>query len=175
MELKIIPGDIFTDASEAIVVSIDGTAKDMEGRLARRFERHYTDLWKEVTSLISYPVPLGDIFTFRAEVAAPYKMVVAAGQINHIDNLSFEEEKSVVFTVFSKTLRDCLKYGIKSLACTPMKGGFRLDSFNAFLAMWQAVEKEVGYHKPLDINLYVLEEEDYKVIYNYAVNMHILE
>ncbi|MGE5418489.1 MAG: hypothetical protein ACM3N1_00130 [Accumulibacter sp.] len=164
MELKIINGDLFTNASEAILLNIDGDGKTegMEGRLARKFRETSPELWEEVLKFRPEVIGLGNIFTYRPSDEKPskYKAVIIAATHNHLDDLSEKERQDVAYTAFKKALQSTIKYSIKSLATPLLVGGWRLGIGPAFMAMTQAIEEIKG-DPDLEICIYVYDEKDY--------------
>lgn len=171
MELKLIYGDLFSNNSEAILLNIDGEGKSegMEGRLARHFRKIHPEIWNDILKLRPDEIALGNIFTYRPSegISSQYKAVILASTHNHMDDLSEKDRQDVAYTAFKKALQSAVKMNIKSLATPLLVGGWRLNADMAFMAMTNAIEEIKG-DPDLDINIYILDEKDYKRVQGLA-------
>lgn len=51
MAMEILRGSLLDAPDDAIILTIDGAAKGMEGNIARAFTRKYPDVWEELEFL----------------------------------------------------------------------------------------------------------------------------
>lgn len=62
MSIDIFQGNVLDAKADAIILSIDGSARGMEGNLCRQFASRWSDVWQEVQNEIRYTIPLGKVF-----------------------------------------------------------------------------------------------------------------
>ena len=67
MEISIIQGDLLDSDAQALALTIDGSAPNLEGNIARQFSKRFPNEWAQIESQIDYPMSLGaaDSFTFE--------------------------------------------------------------------------------------------------------------
>jgi O-acetyl-ADP-ribose deacetylase (regulator of RNase III) len=169
MELNIINADLFTNSSEAIILNIDGETKGegKGGKMARKFQGLYPELWNKADELIPIPLAYGDIFVYRPQDHVQYKAVIISSFLNHTKDLSQKEREDVAYTAVKNALQYCVKHNIKSLATPLMTGGWRIPTINAFVAMSHALEK-ISNDADLNLMIYILDEKEYKIVSDYA-------
>lgn len=143
MNLDILLQDVLESPSDAIVLAIDGAARGMEGNVARAFARRWPDLWQEIEDEVRYPVPLGQVYEVEVagEYDCPFKVVVLAPTLHHLETLSDAGKRSVVRTALEEAIRATSRYRLSSASTTVMRGGWRLQSDSAFTAMLESLER----------------------------------
>ena len=168
MNLKLINSNIFSGNEESIILTIDGSRKGMEGNLTREFANNFPEKWKEIESTINYPLSLGKIFPFVSLDDFKYKYILIASTLNHTESLEIRSLETVIMNSLSNCLEFISGKKVKSVSCVLMKGGWRLNPLNAFLAMSNAIEKNMNILDDLDINIYFNNEEEYLKISSFA-------
>ena len=59
MTLELVTGDVLNARADALLLTIDGTKRGMEGNIARQFARRWPDDWEDMQRDVRYPVPMG--------------------------------------------------------------------------------------------------------------------
>ncbi len=161
MSINIFQGNVLDAKADAIILNIDGSAKGMEGNLCRQLEARWSDVWSEVQSEISYPIPLGKVFYYEPLVDSPFGLIMLASTLHHKDALSLSVKKGIISSVTEKSLNTAAEYGIKIVASTIMSGGWRLTQEAAFLAMIDGYEKVRQNGIRIDLDVYILDPDQY--------------
>jgi hypothetical protein len=66
MSLLIKYGSVLEAKTDAVILTIDGSAKGMEGNIERAFARKCPDVWKELEDKIPYSLGYGEVFDWEA-------------------------------------------------------------------------------------------------------------
>lgn len=138
MPLRIECTDVLDTAADALMLTVDGVKRGMEGNIARQFERRYPDDWQDMQREILYPVPLGRTVGFAWDGDCPWGVILIASTLNHIEVLTAQQKASVVRAACSEGLSIASRRGTRSVASAVMRGGWRLDMDEGFIAMGEA-------------------------------------
>jgi len=170
MRLEIKNQDILLSTAQAIILSIDGYNKGMEGKLAREFEKAYPTVWNKIESFISYPLPMGKIKGLQID-GNPFNHIIVASLLPHIENISYQMQKEIVFSAYSETLNYCVQKGITHVTSGLLTCGWRLQPIDAFTIMTQAIECNIRRIKPSIeiIEICILDETNFKLIQSNAM------
>lgn len=169
--LRIIQGNVLDARSDALIITIDGAKKGMEGNIARGFARRWPELWGEVEAEIPYPLPLGEVFEYEPASEGPFNLILIAATLNHKDTLSESEKKGIVRTALCNSITTAAVYGIKSIATTIMTGGWRLSQQSAFLAMTDGYEMASQAGSVIALDIYILDTNQHETILSIAQSM----
>lgn len=164
MSINIFQGNVLDARADAVVFSIDGSAKGMEGNICRQFEARWPDVWREVQDEISYPIPLGRVFDYEPAGDCPFCWIILASTLNHKDALSASVKKGIVSTALERSLKIVAGYGAKKIASTIMSGGWRLPQEAAFLAMIDGYEEARQSGIQVDLDIHILDPDQYERI-----------
>lgn len=135
MSFRVMQADLFSVKAEALLLTIDGARHGLEGNLARQFARLHPDDWEDVEAQVRYPLPLGRAMCVPMHADCPWRAVVVASTLHHVDVLSDDEKVVVIRRAFAESLALCGRYRLRSLASAVMRGGWRLTLEQAFSAM----------------------------------------
>lgn len=129
MHIEIIKGNLFESNSEAIILTVDGARKGMEGNIARAFGRLYPDAWEELENDIKYPIHLGSvkIYPIDADLECKFKYCVIASTLHHIEILEKNEKLSIISSALKNSLTLASNIGALSICCGILIGGWRLE------------------------------------------------
>ena len=58
MTMSVVNRNILDSSAEAIILTIDGAKKGMEGNIARAFAKKYPNAWELLEYEITYPIPI---------------------------------------------------------------------------------------------------------------------
>ena len=67
MATEIRKGNLFTSKAKAIILTVDGAARGMEGNIARAFGRLYPGAWEEFDYDIEYTITLGSAKIYKID------------------------------------------------------------------------------------------------------------
>jgi hypothetical protein len=135
MQIRVVQADLFSVKADALLLTIDGARRGLEGNLARQFARLHPDDWEDVEAQVRYPLPLGRAMCVQMHVDCPWSAIVVASTLHHVDVLSDDERVVVIRRAFAETLALCGRHRLRSLASAVMRGGWRLTLQQAFSAM----------------------------------------
>jgi O-acetyl-ADP-ribose deacetylase (regulator of RNase III) len=169
--LRVLQGNVLDAQSDAIVLTIDGAGKGMEGNVARAFARRWPETWEELEEEIPYPLPLGEVFDYEPVLECPFRHILIASTLNHKDTLSESAKKGIVRTALDNVINAATNCGIKTIATVIMSGGWRLSQPSAFLAMTEGYEMTLQSCKDIAIDIYIMDQKQYEIIQSIARGM----
>lgn len=135
MPLRVIHADLFSVRADALLLTIDGARRGLEGNLARQFARRHPEDWEDVEAQMRYPLALGRAACLQMHAECPWRNVLVAATLHHLDVLTDGEKALVVRRAFTEALALCGRHGVRSLASPVLRGGWRLPLERAFSAM----------------------------------------
>jgi O-acetyl-ADP-ribose deacetylase (regulator of RNase III) len=140
MALEIVTGDVLDLAADALLLTIDGVKRGMEGNIARQFERRWPDDWKDLQRTVRYPVPLGRAVAVPWHGDFPWRLVLFASTLHHLDVLDDQQKRGVTRSSLFEALQLCDRHRASSLATAVLQGGWRLSPEEALLEMQTAYQ-----------------------------------
>ena len=135
MALELVTGNVLYAKAEALLLTIDGTKCGMEGNIARQFARRWPDDWDDMQRDVRYPVPIGRTVAVPWDGDCPWRLILFASTLHHLDVLDDRQKRSVIRTSLTEGLKLCMRYQIASLATVLMQGGWRLSAEQALQEM----------------------------------------
>lgn len=132
MGIRIQLGNVLEAHADALLLTIDGARRGLEGNIARAFARRWPDVFEEVLEQIRYPLPLGRTAVTRPESECPFQIILFASTLHHLDVLSDVEKARVTASALREAITLAARHGQRVLATAVMTGGWRLP-FNAAL------------------------------------------
>lgn len=171
MGISIIHGNVLDAENDALILTIDGTKKGMEGNIARQFAKKRPEVWAELEDEISYPLPLGQVFDYEPVSECPFKLLLVASTLAHMGNLTEHYLKSIVRTAFDEALTRATEYNISKIASAVMSGGWRLKPQAAFLAMMDGYESAARNGIEIVTEIYLPDQPQYLHIKALAESM----
>lgn len=101
---------------EAIILTVGGAKKSMEGNIARAFLNKYPTAWELLEYEITYPIPLGmsKIFNIEDDDDCNQKFCIIASTLHHLDVLEQSNKRN--------TINSALRYALTQ-ASSLMKNG----------------------------------------------------
>lgn len=140
MTLEIVTGNVLDTTTDALLLTIDGAKRGMEGNIARQFARRFPEDWEFMQRDIKYPVPLGRSVAVRWYGDCHWRFLIFASTLHHLDVLDDQQKLAVVRSALSEALRHCVRLRINSLATAVLSGGWRLSAQAAMIEMNSAYE-----------------------------------
>ncbi len=171
MGLRILYGNVLDAQADALIITIDGAAKGMEGNIARAFARKWPDVWKELDDGILYPLGLGEVFEYEPPSECPFRLILISSILSHKDTLTEPAKKGIVRTAFENAINIAADYGIKTIATTIMTGGWRLSQQSAFIAMTEGYEMALQSGKDINVEIYIMDQNQFETIKSIARSM----
>jgi O-acetyl-ADP-ribose deacetylase (regulator of RNase III) len=171
MGLRIFQGNVLDAKADALIITIDGAKKGMEGNIARAFARRWPEIWAEIEEEIPYPLPLGEVFEYEPASESPFRLILVASTLNHKDTLTESEKKSIGRTALDNAITAAAGHGVKSIATAIMTGGWRLSQQSAFLSMTEGYEMALQAGNEIALAIYVLDANQYETIQSIARGM----
>ena len=171
MDLRVINGDVLEAKADALIITIDGAKRGMEGNIARVFARRWPEAWEEIEEEITYPLPLGEVFPFEPSSDCPFHILLMASTLNHRDILSEAAKKGIVRSALYNAITEAASYSVKSIATVIMTGGWRLPIQSAFVAMTEGYEIALQAANDINIDIYVMHQNQYEIIQSIALGM----
>ena len=156
MALKILNANVLDAGADALILTLDGSAKSMEGNICRQFSRKWPRVWNEIADEIRYPIRLGDVVDYEPAGEHPFRVILFASTLHHKQVLSEMEKKSIVKSALMKAIRLAADYGAKTVATGLMKGGWRMSEDTAFIAMADGYESTTLQYT-VDLHIHVPE------------------
>ncbi|SDI80564.1 hypothetical protein [Propionivibrio dicarboxylicus] len=159
MTMRIIFGNILDAEADAILLSVDGNRRGLEGNLARQFERRFPD-WGDIQRTIHSPIPLGRTVAVPWNGDCPWRVLLIASTLHHLDVLSDADKQLVVRNAFFEALVLCQRHSVATLSTTVLRGGWRLQLDQAFLAMQSVWLASGSARHGLKVNVFVQQESE---------------
>lgn len=172
MPFQIIHGNLLDSRDDAIILTVDGAAKGMEGNLARAFERKYADTWEEIQQDITYPVPLGQVVPLNTyeDPECPHRLVLIASTLHHLDVLRDAEKIRVIEAALLRALSLTAQKRYGSVATAVMTGGWRLPLCAAFESMLGVYGRFRSISPTsLLLKVYVMKKEEFTELERYLI------
>jgi hypothetical protein len=154
MALKILAGNVLDAEAGALILTLDGSAKGMEGNICRQFSRKWPQVWEEIEAEIRYPIPLGNVFDYEPIGKCPFRVILLASTLHHKQVMCEAAKKSIVKSALMEAIRLAAHCGAKTVVTGLMKGGWRMSEETAFIVMADGYESTtVQYTVDLDIHV----------------------
>jgi O-acetyl-ADP-ribose deacetylase (regulator of RNase III) len=126
MAVQILQGNALDARADALVLTIDGARRGMEGNIARAFARRWPDAFEEIEEQIRYPIPLGRTVATHPESDCPFRTVLFASTLHHLDVLTDTQKSAIIASALTEAVNLALKHRCRSVATAVMSGGWRL-------------------------------------------------
>jgi hypothetical protein len=157
--IEIIQEDVLAAKADALILTIDGAKRGMEGNIARAYARRWPDAWIEIEDEIKYPVPLGRTVAIHPDNDSGFPLVLIASTLNHVDTLNEQRKAAIVRSALSEAIQLAILHRARRLATVPMTGGWRLELEPALAAMMSALKPIGVAHHTLTVVLHLLSQE----------------
>jgi hypothetical protein len=171
MALNILQGNVLDAKAEAIILTIDGAAKGMEGNLSREFASRFPGVWNEIQNKIEYPVPLGSVIEYETAGKCAFRLVLLATTLNHLEMISDPARQGIICDVTEKSLNIAAKYKINAIASPVLTGGWRLTMQKAFLSIVDGFERARQNGITANLDIHIMNMNHYKNIKSLAQNI----
>ena len=127
MGIELVYGDLLVSETDALLLTIDGAKRGMEGNIARQFKRRFPEDGKYMQRDVKYPIPLGRTVAIPWDGECQWRHIFFASTLHHLDVLDDQQKLQVIRSALSEALNLCVRLRITSIATGVLAGGWRLD------------------------------------------------
>jgi len=135
MSIRIVHGDVLQAEADALLLTIDGSRRGLEGNIARAFAKRFPEAWESIEGAAPFPIALGRTVLVRHDGDAPWRSFMIAATLHHVDVIDDGAKLEVMRRAFREALLLCGRHAISSLATTVLTGGWRIDAIRALSSM----------------------------------------
>lgn len=164
MKIQVHHQDVFTAQEEGLILTVDGSARGMEGNIARRFAMQYPEDWEEINETLHYPIPLGNTqaIAVLGDEVIQHRHYFIASTLHHGHVLSDKQKLEIQASALRHALSLAEARQVKSIATTVMVGGWRLEFGQAFRQMLNTISRaqEISPSTPT-VSIYIAKQTDY--------------
>ncbi len=133
--LKLLHTNVLDAQADALLLTIDGQACGLRGNVAHSFQRRWPEAYEDFEAQLRFPVPLGSAVRIDADTDSPWRTILFVSTLHHLEALDDRARHSVIRNGLLSALEIAARKGLRTLATTPMKGGWRLKSPAAYRTM----------------------------------------
>jgi hypothetical protein len=126
MTISILLADVLAAKADALLVTMDGARPGMEGNVARAFAKLWPDAYEEATDQLVYPVQLGSVRPTFTESECPFRSIIFASTLHHLDVLSDADKLQINASALHQAMLLASRHQLHSVATTVMTGGWRV-------------------------------------------------
>jgi len=172
MLVELVHGDIVKSTDDAVIITVDGAAKGLEGNISRQFKQVYGEDWEIVEESFAFPISLGCSAYVETDPPIPNKIVFAASILDHRNVVNRHQMPGVVRSALSEIFETAVGLRLESISCPLLKGGWRMDAITALKVMVAVSDDFLTYHGILRI--YILERTEYEQAVGYGQSFGLL-
>jgi hypothetical protein len=136
--LRLIHTNVLDAHADALLLTIDGQARGLRGNVAHSFQRRWPDAYEDFEAQLRFPIPLGTAVRIDADTDCPWQTILFVSTLHHLETLDDTSRHNVIRNGLVSALDIAARTGMRTLATTPMKGGWRLKSPAAYRTMYEA-------------------------------------
>lgn len=170
MHVEIYKGNILDSDAEAIILTVDGMRKGLEGNVSRAFERMYPELWEELQYEFKYPISSGfsKIYSIDPIFECTNKFCILASTLNHIEILDNKQKLKVISSALTSSLALASRNGVTTICSCILSGGWRLELIDALIEMLKTFEryKKTTIRAPV-LKIYIIGNSEYSQVEKY--------
>ena len=133
--LKLLHTDVLDAQADALLLTIDGQARGLRGNIAHAFQRRWPEAYEDFESQLRFPVALGSAVRVDADNDSPWRTILFVSTLHHLETLDDSSRLEVIRRALASALHLAARTAIRTLATTPMKGGWRLSATEAYRTM----------------------------------------
>gem|GEM_PF-907623 len=157
--ISIVEGDVLTSGADAVLLTIDGAKRGLEGNIARAYARRWPDAWMEIEDTIRYPVPLGRCVAVLPESESPSRLVLLASTLHHLDVMSDSQKAGIVRSTLGEAINLSFRHRTTHLATAVLTGGWRMEFGTALEAMMDALRPVAPPRHVQTVSIHALTHE----------------
>lgn len=130
--------NVLDATADALLLTIDGQARGLRGNVAHAFKHRWPEAYEDLELQLRFPVPLGTAVRVDADTDCPWRTILFVATLHHLETLDTAGKLTVVHCALSSALQIATSTGLHTLATAPMKGGWRLQTPEAYRTMYDA-------------------------------------
>lgn len=161
--LTIIHGNVLASKADALILTIDGKKRGLEGNIARAFARRWADAWIDIEDQVRYPVPLGRAVATRPENDCSFPLVLMASTLHHVEQLGDAEKQAVIRSALHEAIGLAQRHKAARIATAVMTGGWRLGLDAALEAMFDCLSPISSPSSTTSLALHLLSRKDFEL------------
>jgi hypothetical protein len=136
--LQLLQTNVLDATADALLLTIDGQARGLRGNVAHAFQRRWPEAYEDFESQLRFPVPLGSAVRIDADTDSPWRTILFVATLHHLETIDTAGKLAVIHRAQSSALQIAARTGLRTLATAPMKGGWRLQTPEAYRTMHAA-------------------------------------
>ena len=133
--ISVVNANVLDVPASALLLTIDGSRRGMEGNVARQFAARHAQDWGDMLRVLKFPTPLGRCVAVPWDGDAPSRLYLFAATLHHVGVLDEADKTAAVTRAFHEAMRLCTRHGARSLATPILRGGWRLARDDALRIM----------------------------------------
>lgn len=152
MPLILELGDVLDAQTEAILLTVDGSARNkrdpvrpirggkeiLGGNISNQFAKRWPEDWEDMQPDIPFPIPIGRSVGIPWDGDCPWRLIVLASTLHHVGERTDAEKLAIIRSSLIDALVIAVRHDAKSLATAALTGGWRLPLVDAVDAMFAA-------------------------------------
>jgi hypothetical protein len=136
--LQLLHTNVLDTTADALLLTIDGEARGLRGNLAHAFQRRWSEAYEDFEAQLRFPVSLGSAVRIDADTDSPWRTILFVATLHHLETLDSAGKLAVIHRALGSALQTAASTGLRTLATTPLKGGWRLPTTEAYRSMYDA-------------------------------------
>lgn len=135
MPLELICCDVLDSTADAVLLTIDGTGRNLYGTVTQAFRRRWPDVFDDLMRRIKYPLPIGKVQAIALDEECPFRIAIVASTLHHVGVLDESQKLAIARTALFSGLELAHQHRATALASAVLAGGWRLPAVCALQAM----------------------------------------
>lgn len=157
--IEFVQGDVLSAQADALILTVDGANRGLEGNIARAYARRWPDAWMEIEDDVRYPIPLGRTVAVRPENESGFGVILIASTLHHVDIMTDGQKAGIVRSALGEAIQLALRHRVSRVVTALMTGGWRLELRAALDAMFDALHPISAPRHVLTVSIHMLSRE----------------
>jgi hypothetical protein len=162
--LRLLHTNVLDATADALLLTIDGQGRGLRGNIAHAFQRRWPDAYEDFESQLRFPIPLGTAVRIDADTDSPWRTILFASTLHHLETLNGDARHEVIRQGLRSALDVAARTGLRTLATTPMKGGWRLHAPEAYRTMYHTWLASPLHRNGGSLLVCCLDEREYETV-----------
>ena len=162
--LHLLHANVLDATADALLLTIDGQARGLRGNLSHAFQRRWPDAYEDFESQLRFPIPLGTAVRADADTEGPWQTILFVSTLHHVETLDDTARHEVIGRGLRSALDVAARTGLRTLATTPMKGGWRLKTPEAYRTMYHTWLASPPHRNGGSLLVCCLDEREYETV-----------
>jgi hypothetical protein len=128
MGVEIVTGDVLDSTTDALLLTVDGAKRGLDGNIARQFAKRFPEDWVYLQRDLKYPIPIGRAVLVPWDGDCCWRQILFASTLHHLGVLEDHEKLRVIRLALIEALKLCVRSGVSSLSSAVLQGGWRLSN-----------------------------------------------